>query len=212
MEIRGPSEPDPVAVKAGHEVADVSVRGIFVFALFTIGVLVFGHFALTYLGNRFMEQRLAEGIPQSPVAGEPEAPPAPNLQAEPKRDYVVFIEGQRAQVRDYGWVDRPSGSVRIPIEEAMRLIAERGVPNPRGEAKPNPGPKNPAGEQSTTPNPGAPANVTPGQNVESSDVPAPTKPASETPRSELAEPASPDPAPASSAPAAPPVAEAPDQP
>jgi topoisomerase IA-like protein len=31
-------------------------------------------------------------------------------------------------LESYGWVDKDKGVVRIPIEEAMRLIAERGLP------------------------------------------------------------------------------------
>ncbi len=28
----------------------------------------------------------------------------------------------------YSWVDKPGGAVRIPIEQAMELIAQRGLP------------------------------------------------------------------------------------
>jgi hypothetical protein len=28
----------------------------------------------------------------------------------------------------YGWVDRNAGVVRIPIEEAMKIVVQRGLP------------------------------------------------------------------------------------
>lgn len=35
-----------------------------------------------------------------------------------------LIEAQRRELDSYGWVDRDSGLVRIPIERAMQLVAE----------------------------------------------------------------------------------------
>lgn len=50
----------------------------------------------------------------------------PALQKKPQADLRRFEREQRAALSGYGWVDRPSGLVRIPIEEAMRIIAARG--------------------------------------------------------------------------------------
>ncbi|PYX92592.1 MAG: hypothetical protein DMG71_17645, partial [Acidobacteria bacterium] len=35
---------------------------------------------------------------------------------------------QEEQLNSYGWVDEKSGFVHIPIERAMQLIAQRGLP------------------------------------------------------------------------------------
>jgi hypothetical protein len=32
-------------------------------------------------------------------------------------------------LRGYGWADAQTGKVQIPIEEAMRLLGERGLPS-----------------------------------------------------------------------------------
>jgi hypothetical protein len=37
-------------------------------------------------------------------------------------------EEETTQLNNYGWVDEPSGVVRIPISQAMVLVAERGLP------------------------------------------------------------------------------------
>jgi mono/diheme cytochrome c family protein len=37
-------------------------------------------------------------------------------------------EKAEAQLNSYGWVDEPSGVVRIPINQAMALVAEQGLP------------------------------------------------------------------------------------
>ena len=33
----------------------------------------------------------------------------------------------RERLNSYAWIDRETGTVRIPIERAMDLVAERGV-------------------------------------------------------------------------------------
>ena len=52
--------------------------------------------------------------------------PEPALQKDPQDDLKRFERDQRATLSGYGWVDRSKGLVRIPIEDAMRIIAARG--------------------------------------------------------------------------------------
>ena len=53
--------------------------------------------------------------------------PAPALQKQPQADLKQFELEQRMALSGYGWVDRSKGLARIPIEEAMRIIAARGA-------------------------------------------------------------------------------------
>jgi hypothetical protein len=52
--------------------------------------------------------------------------PSPALQTNPQGDLKQFELAQRMALSGYGWVDRSTGIVRIPIEEAMRIVAARG--------------------------------------------------------------------------------------
>jgi hypothetical protein len=52
--------------------------------------------------------------------------PEPALQKDPLKDLRRFEHDQHAALSSYSWVDRSKGLVRIPIEEAMRIIAARG--------------------------------------------------------------------------------------
>ncbi len=63
---------------------------------------------------------LAQGVSQ--------APPAPRLQTQPFKDVFQLKTEQRAQLHGYGWVDKANGVVHIPIERAMTLTLERGLP------------------------------------------------------------------------------------
>ena len=52
--------------------------------------------------------------------------PEPVLQKNPQEDLRRFEHDQHAALSGYSWVDRSKGLVRIPIEEAMRIIVARG--------------------------------------------------------------------------------------
>ena len=49
--------------------------------------------------------------------------PEPALQKRPQDDLKRFELEQRMSLSGYGWVDRSKGMARIPIDEAMRIIA-----------------------------------------------------------------------------------------
>lgn len=54
-------------------------------------------------------------------------PPLPRLQVYPVGHWKDFQAAERERLATYGWMDRSSGAVHIPIERAMELVAERGV-------------------------------------------------------------------------------------
>ena len=60
-------------------------------------------------------------------------PPAPRLQIGGTRHWQDYQTAEEQRLRTYGWMDRGSGAVHIPIDHAMTLVLERGVgPLPPG--------------------------------------------------------------------------------
>jgi hypothetical protein len=55
-------------------------------------------------------------------------PPQPRLQDEPARDMEILRAEEDSRLSTYGWVDRAAGVGRIPIDRAIDLILERGLP------------------------------------------------------------------------------------
>ena len=53
--------------------------------------------------------------------------PAPRLQPSPPADLKTFLQQQIGWLNSAGWVDRKAGRVHIPITDAMRKIASRGI-------------------------------------------------------------------------------------
>ena len=57
--------------------------------------------------------------------------PLPNPQAHPEdtnEDIAVLHAREGLMLDNYSWVDREHGKVRIPIERALKLVAQRGLP------------------------------------------------------------------------------------
>ncbi len=63
---------------------------------------------------------LAQGLSQDP--------PAPRLQTQPFKDIYELKTAQRGALTSYGWLDKANGVVHIPIERAMALTLQRGLP------------------------------------------------------------------------------------
>ena len=54
--------------------------------------------------------------------------PQPRLEADERTQLTDYIQKQDQKLLTYDWVDKDAGTVRIPIDRAMDLIAERGLP------------------------------------------------------------------------------------
>jgi hypothetical protein len=66
------------------------------------------------------------------------AVPPPQLESDPSRDLAEIRTREEKVLNSYGWVDRSKGVIRIPIERAIELTAQRGLParSPQPAAKP----------------------------------------------------------------------------
>ena len=54
--------------------------------------------------------------------------PEPRLEDNERTELDGFRYGEEEQLNSYGWVDRSAGVAHIPIEQAMQLIAQQGLP------------------------------------------------------------------------------------
>jgi|SwirhisoilCB2_FD_contig_71_5595330_length_594_multi_2_in_0_out_0_1 hypothetical protein len=116
-------EPSAADIERGYEQRDVSVSALAAFGGLLTLILV------TVLGaSHDLAFDLAKWAGLSPSANVRSAfhPPVPTLEVDPERDLTTFRQREDAQLRSYGWVDRAAGTVHIPIERAMDLMAADG--------------------------------------------------------------------------------------
>ena len=59
--------------------------------------------------------------------GPERLPPPPRLEVHGSKHWQQFRSAEEARLSTYGWLNRSTGAVHIPIEHAMDLITERGV-------------------------------------------------------------------------------------
>ena len=96
--------------------------------------------ALLPILNAMKNRQAREDAAPAPIAGFDPArkAPEPRLQGEPFADWLALKARQDAQLTSYGWVDEGKGVTRIPIDRAMKMVIERGLPSrpAGGEAAP----------------------------------------------------------------------------
>jgi|ERR1700683_1220076 len=73
-------------------------------------------------------RHIAPGYPQS-------AFPSPKLEEDERGQLNGIIINKENELYSYGWVDEKAGTMHIPIDRAMELLVERGLPvRPQGAA------------------------------------------------------------------------------
>lgn len=142
---------------ARHETNDVQIKPV---ALFIFWLLVAtGVVALLMIAlfNTFERREQKTGGKKSPLAAErSEIPPEPRLQLAPKSDEqlkknespdlkrdhpleemkLLRVEEDQT-LNNYTWIDQQKGVVGLPIEDAKRLVLEKGLLKSRPQGTQN---------------------------------------------------------------------------
>jgi hypothetical protein len=111
------------------ETRDVWPRALLLFAGGLVGFLLV---SLGVLYLLFRPQAL--WTPAGAEWSDNEATPA--LSTSPHEDLAAIRRQEDAELEKLAWVDHDKGIARIPIEDAMRLIARNGLPHWSNEAAP----------------------------------------------------------------------------
>jgi hypothetical protein len=134
-----PTPHEPIINHDGFEQEDLSSRTALYFlaGLVLVGLVVY---LIVFGMYRFLDSyATAHQPPMSPMvkreadtrAVTPENAetfPQPRLEENERTQLRSFIEDQDRKLATYDWVDKDRGTVRIPIDRAMELIEQRGLP------------------------------------------------------------------------------------
>ena len=83
--------------------------------------------------------------------------PTPRLQDDDVRDMSEMHAAEDKYLKGYAWTDQANGRVRIPIDRAMELLVERGLPTRKAGAQPASAPAQPTAQQGAQQKPAAAA-------------------------------------------------------
>ena len=118
----------------GYEKRDANFRGILLFGSGLVLVTVAAFIAMWAMFNRFAAREAQRDVPVSPLTNERKPSTAPKLQTDPPKEIAELRALEEKLLNSYEWVNETVGIARIPIDRAMALLAEKGLPT-RSEVK-----------------------------------------------------------------------------
>ncbi len=144
-------EPEDIDLSLGYEASDVRVSGI---AWFLVALLLFvgvsgavcweiGKVFNAHMNKedgpnskwtKTVDVRQLGNLPSSPelqnkMAEITQSFPTPRVQMDDGNQDIANLHAREdLLLNNYTWVDESKGQVRIPVERAMELIAQRGLP------------------------------------------------------------------------------------
>ena len=145
------SAPNDAHPELRYEQSDVRAGAIVRFALALVVVVILASAFLLGLFKLLARQERRHDPPPPPLAQEGgQLPPAPRLQSTPLQDLEQLRAEEEKELTSYGWVDAKAGIAHIPIDEAIKIVAARGLPHAAASPAPSAAPS-----PSASPAPGA---------------------------------------------------------
>ncbi len=117
----------------GYEVTDPPVRIIVYSALGLAAVTILICFLLAGLFRILVA--MEETGKRNPLAPAHQLPPEPRVEVHPWEQLQQVRAHEEQQLRTYGWVDKEKGIVRLPIDRAIDLTLQRGLPARKEQGK-----------------------------------------------------------------------------
>ncbi|HKS97122.1 MAG TPA: hypothetical protein VJV74_13445 [Terriglobia bacterium] len=134
------TNPDTGTPAPKHETRDANLRRLIQFGVGLAVLTIFGLVVSDVVFHYFARHQTL-GPPASPFENVRQLPPSPRLQVTPVADLDRYLAEQQHELTTYGWVDQKAGVVRIPIDRAMDLLLQKGLPvrnssTPAGQIQP----------------------------------------------------------------------------
>jgi hypothetical protein len=114
----------------GHERRDVDVPALFTIAFLLLLSCIAIFIVVTLMMRHFKAREPAVTAGKANIpATRSEKFPQPRLEVKPGAGLAELRAAEDADLNSYGWINRNTGTVRIPIDRAMQLLLARGLPD-----------------------------------------------------------------------------------
>lgn len=104
-----------------REVNDVNARAVALGALALLGAIALALLIAAWAWHAW----LPDGSATGPNGKIDFSIPSPQLASAPQADRAAYFKEKEALISSYDWLDRKQGIARIPVEEAMRILARQ---------------------------------------------------------------------------------------
>ncbi|TMA93651.1 MAG: hypothetical protein E6J74_17620 [Deltaproteobacteria bacterium] len=122
-------------LQASYELSDLRPGYIAFFGIGLSVVLVISVVIASLIVHYKTVQHARQDTPIPRLAQEREATPGPRLQVDAHSELRQMRAAEDAALNNYGWVDKNAGIVRIPVDQAMEVLAKKGLPARKQEEK-----------------------------------------------------------------------------
>lgn len=112
----------------GHETRDARIRPLVISLIALILIVLLGMLSMKWLRTGLEQAVSRPADDRHPLADSRPLFPEPRLQTAPRRDLEELRAWEENLAQSYGWVDRSNGTVRIPVESALEIVLEEGLP------------------------------------------------------------------------------------
>lgn len=127
---------EPVHGDVSFETRDISVSAVVKSLIYLAIALALSLFICIYALRYAAKLSQANDMPPMPLRQSegPTRPPEPRLQgvpgheADPQLDLRTKLKQDNEANESAAWVDEKAGIAQIPVKDAMKIIAEKGMP------------------------------------------------------------------------------------
>jgi len=128
------TDPMVEARTLGFEPRDVSTRGLVYFLAIVAAFLALTCLGLQGLFAHYAKTDIPRAVVQPAFDNVRPLPPPPRLQVTPGGDLQDYLQAEQRLLESSGWIDQKNGVARIPIERAMNLLLQKGLPTRKENA------------------------------------------------------------------------------
>jgi hypothetical protein len=111
----------------GYEVADANIRQVVIAGIGLAVATAIACFAMYFLFN-LLKKSGGPAQAVNPMAPARTLPPEPRVEEKPWMQHVNVLTKDDQTLNTYGWTNKGAGLVRIPIDKAMDIVVQRGLP------------------------------------------------------------------------------------
>lgn len=112
----------------GYELRDLRPRGILIAGVALLLLCGAVTVVVRCLFDGLEDRARGSESPRHILADEGHEPRGPRLQADPPEDRRRHQTQIEAALHAYGWIDPQAGRVSLPVERALELVLEEGLP------------------------------------------------------------------------------------
>ncbi len=125
--------------KLGYETRDISLVVLLKWGIFLFAFVAFNSVLTLGVYYLFVRQEVRQDSPaEANALKRLPQDPYPLLQPKPVLDIKDYRVKEDSRVTSPAWADKPGGTLRVPINRAMEMVLQKGLPaRPNGSAVPS---------------------------------------------------------------------------